>query len=408
MAVIPNQTDYDLSQLKVRNQRIKVDLLNFNFQTINSLEGKVTDGSISIDATSDIRRTCNITLVVENSENILAPGGQVWLDKFIKVYVGTDNPRNGNETVWNNMGLFLINNPESVYNATTNTITFEGLDLMAKLTGRRNGQLPAVTTVVPAESKVADVVKQTITQLGGFDKYIIQDAGYEIPYDIKKDMGSTIYDLLVEIRDLYSDWEMFFDVDGVFHWQQIPNGISEPVVLDFNQLKQKVIISETIDVDFENVKNHIIVYGRLLDNGEQVMATSTDTISSSPYNVDSIGQINYIVDDERIYNNDLAQQRADYELFLHARMNDSITLEIVPLYWLNDVNVKIAHTNKNVGIEGEYLIKTLEIPLGVGNNMTITAIKVYPKEPEIETIITEYPYTGQWYSSTQGQFPYLP
>lgn len=408
MAVIPNQTDYDLSQLKVRNQRIKVDLLNFNFQTINSLEGKVTDGSISIDATSDIRRTCNITLVVEKSENMIAPGGQVWLDKFIKVYVGTDNPRNGNETVWNNMGLFLINNPESVYNATTNTITFEGLDLMAKLTGRRNGQLPAVTTVVPAESKVADVVKQTITQLGGFDKYIIQDAGYEIPYDIKKDMGSTIYDLLVEIRDLYSDWEMFFDVDGVFHWQQIPNGINEPVVLDFNQLKQKVIISETIDVDFENVKNHIIVYGRLLDNGEQVMATSIDTISLSPYNVDSIGQINYIVDDERIYNNDLAQQRADYELFLHARMNDSITLEIVPLYWLNDVNVKIAHTNKNVGIEGEYLIKTLEIPLGVGNNMTITAIKVYPKEPEIETIITEYPYTGQWYSSTQEQFPYLP
>jgi hypothetical protein len=408
VAVIPSQTDYDLSQLKVRNQRIKVDLLNFNFQTVNSLEGKVTDGSISIDATSDIRRTCNITLVVENSENILAPGGQVWLDKFIKVYVGTDNPRNGNETVWNNMGLFLINNPESVYNATTNTITFEGLDLMAKLTGRRNGQLPAVTTIVPAESKVADVVKQTITQLGGFDKYIIQDAGYEIPYDIKKDMGSTIYDLLVEIRDLYSDWEMFFDVDGVFHWQQIPNGINEPVVLDFNQLKQKVIISETIDVDFENVKNHIIVYGRLLDNGEQVMATSTDTISSSPYNVDSIGQINYIVDDEKIYNNDLAQQRADYELFLHARMNDSITLEIVPLYWLNDVNVKIAHTNKNVGIEGEYLIKTLEIPLGVGNNMTITAIKVYPKEPEIETIIAEYPYTGQWYSSTQEQFPYLP
>lgn len=408
MAVIPSQTDYDLSQLKVRNQRIKVDLLNFNFQTINSLEGKVTDGSISIDATSDIRRTCNITLVVEDSTDIIAPGGQVWLDKFIKVYVGTDNPRNNNETVWNNMGLFLINNPESVYNATTNTITFEGLDLMAKLTGRRNGQLPAVTTVVPAESKVADVVKQTITQLGGFDKYIIQDAGYEIPYDIKKDMGSTIYDLLVEIRDLYSDWEMFFDVDGVFHWQQIPNGINEPVVLDFNQLKQKVIISETVDVDFENVKNHIIVYGRLLDNGEQIMATSTDTISSSPYNVDSIGQINYIVDDEKIYNNDLAQQRADYELFLHARMNNSITLEIVPLYWLNDVNVKIAHTNKNVGIEGEYLIKTLEIPLGVGNNMTITAIKVYPKEPEIETIIAEYPYTGQWYSSTQEQFPYLP
>ena len=383
MAVIPNQTDYDLSQLKVRNQRIKVDLLNFNFQTINSLEGKVTDGSISIDATSDIRRTCNITLVVEKSENMIAPGGQVWLDKFIKVYVGTDNPRNGNETVWNNMGLFLINNPESVYNATTNTITFEGLDLMAKLTGRRNGQLPAVTTVVPAESKVADVVKQTITQLGGFDKYIIQDAGYEIPYDIKKDMGSTIYDLLVEIRDLYSDWEMFFDVDGVFHWQHIPNGENEPVVIDFDQLSQALIISDSKDIDFENVKNNIIVYGRLLDNGEQVMATATDTIQDSPYNIDKIGTINYIVDDERIYSNDLARQRADYELFLHARMNDSITLEIVPIYWLNDVNIKINYTNAEIGIEGEYLIKSMEIPLSISSSMTINAIKVYPKEPTI-------------------------
>ena len=48
------------------------------------------------------------------------------------------------------------------------------------------------------------------------------------------------------------------------------------------------------------------------------MATRMDTLSDSPFNISSIGQINYIVDDERIYNNDLARQRANYELFLHA------------------------------------------------------------------------------------------
>ena len=254
---------------------------------------------------------------------------------------------------------------------------------MAKLTGRRSGQLPAVATVVYAGSKIADVVKQTITQLGGFEKYIIEDVGYTIPYDIKKDMGSTIYDLLVEIRDLYSDWEMFFDVDGVFHWQQIPDGENEPVVVDFDQLNQPLVISDSIDVDFENVKNNIIVYGRLLDSGEQVMATAKDTIESSPYNIDKIGQINYIVDDERIYNNDLAAQRARYELFLHARMNDAIVLEVVPIYWLNDVNIKINYTNEKIGIAGEYLIKSLEIPLGISSSMTINAVKVYPDEPTI-------------------------
>ena len=406
MAVIPTQTDYELTQLKVRNNKIKVEVLNFNFQTIDLIEGYVTEGSVSIDATADIRRTCSVSIVVNKSSFMISESGEIWIDKYIKIYEGTDNPRTG-KTEWWNLGIFMINNPNRVYNATTNTITFEGLDLMAKLTGRRNGQLAAVTTVIPAGSKVADVVKQTITQLGGFNNYVIEDANYEVPYDIKKDMGSSIYDLLVELRDLYSDWEMFFDVDGVFHWQKIPSGETEPVVLDFDQLSQPIIITENVDLDFENVKNNIIVWGRLLDSGEQVTAIATDTISNSPFNIAKIGKINYIVDDERIYNNDLAAQRARYELFLHARMNDAITLEIVPIYWLNDANVKINYTNKENEIEGEYIIKSLEIPLDIGSNMIINAIKVYPEEKKGTTVIAEYPCTGQWYTSLQAQFPYL-
>ena len=385
MAVIPTQTDYNLIQMKTRSTRIKVEVLNFNFQTINSLEGRVTEGSISVDATSDIRRTCSLTLTVEKAKNMISPSGELWLDKFIRIYEGIDNPRNNNETVWWNMGIFLINNPNTVYNSITETVTFEGLDLMSKLTGRRNGQLPAVATVVPAGNQIADVVKQIITQLGGFDNYIIEDVGYEIPYDIKKDMGATIYDLLVEIRDLYANWEMFFDVNGVFHWQQIPDGENEPIVVNFDELRQKLIISDSINVDFENVKNNVIVYGRLLDNGYQVMATATDTITSSPYNVNNIGQINYIVDDERIYNDDLAAQRAKYELYLHARLNDAITLEIVPIPWLNDVNIKIKYTNEEIGLSGEFLIQSLEIPLGIDSSMNINAIKIYPDEPTVTT-----------------------
>ena len=385
MAVIPTQTDYDLIQMKTRSTRIKVEVLNFNFQTVNSLEGRVTEGSISVDATSDIRRTCSLTLTVEKAKNMISPSGELWLDKFIRIYEGIDNPRNNNETVWWNMGIFLINNPNTVYNSVTETVTFEGLDLMSKLTGRRNGQLPAVATVVPAGNKIADVVKQIITQLGGFDNYIIEDVGYEIPYDIKKDMGVTIYDLLVEIRDLYANWEMFFDVNGVFHWQQIPDGENEPIVVNFDELRQKLIIRDSINVDIENVKYYVIVYGRLLDNGYQVMATATDTITSSPYNVNNIGQINYIVDDERIYNDDLAVQRAKYELYLHARLNDAITLEIVPIPWLNDVNIKIKYTNEEIGLSGEFLIQSLEIPLGIDSSMNINAIKIYPDEPTVTT-----------------------
>lgn len=567
MAVIPTQTDYELAQLKVRNNKIKVEVLNYNFQTVDLIEGNVIDGSVSIDATADIRRTCSVSIVPTKKYQIISEGGEFWLDKYIKIYEGIDNPRNNGETEWWNLGIFMINNPNRIYNATTNTITFEGLDLMAKLTGRRSGQLPAVTTIVPAGSKVADVVKRAITQLGGFKNYVIEDDslwtednsispnmqndwryvnqetfnivynsenqennvtvstqsgkweqvffaisvipnikynfnfnvdvlkkytplsqyGYKgiraqilsrapennsnsdkeiayvdlsteegeksyniefrpttsqvyisfnfgmaddnqtvnvkindmklyygkdievpiVPYDIKMDMGSTVYDLLATLRDLYSNWEMFFDTNGVFHWQKIPNGNDDAVVLDFDILTQPIIISDNLDVDFENVKNNIIVWGRLLDNGKQVTYTVSDMEPTSPFYIGKIGKINYIVDDERIYTDDLARQRAEYELFLHSRMNDAIILEIVPVYWLNDVDVKINYTNKKIGIEGEYLIKTLEIPLGIGGNMTINAIKVYPLLPQSTTVISEYPCTGQWNTSSQTQFPYL-
>lgn len=407
MAVTPTQTDYDLVQMNTRNAKIKVELLNFNFQTISSLEGKTTSGSIEVDANSDIRRTCNLSLVAKDiDKNMISEGGELWLDKYIKIYQGIDNPRDNNKTVWWNMGIFLINNPNTVYSAADHTISFEGLDLMAKLTGRRNGQLPAVATLVPAGSKIADVVKKTITQLGGFYNYIIEDEGLEVPYDIKMDMGATIYDLLAELRDLYSNWEMFFDVDGVFHWQKIPNGEKEAVVVNFNEI-QPLIISDNVDIDFENVKNNIIVYGRLLDTGEQIMATASDTNAESPFCISKVGQINYIVDDERIYNNELAKDRANYELYLHARLNDSISLEIVPIPWLNDVNIKIAYTNEKIGIEGEYLIQSLSIPLDIGSSMTITASKIYKIPEQLKSYTTEYLKTGMNYSSAQTQFPYF-
>lgn len=380
MAVTPTQTDYDLIQLKSRNSRVKIEVLNFDFQTISSLEERAISGNISVDATADIRRTCNISLIAKDlQKTMISSTGEIWIDKYIKVYQGIDDPRNNDTTVWWNMGIFLINNPNTVYNATSNTITFEGLDLMAKLTGRRNGQLPAIATLVPAGSNIADVVKKTIVQLGGFKKYIIQDDGLEVPYDIKLDTGATIYDLLAELRDLYPNWEMFFDVDGVFHWQKIPQGSTEPVVINFNELRHSLVISENIDINFENVKNHIIVYGRLLETGEQIKATISDTNSASPFNIDKIGEINYIIDDESIYSQELAKDRAKYELYLHARLNDSISLEIIPIPWLNDVNIKISYTNESAGIEGEYLIQTLDIPLDISSNMTLTASKIYPE-----------------------------
>lgn len=73
MAVRPTQSDYDLIQLRQRNIKIKIDVLNFDFETVESLESKVVSGSISVDATSDIRRTCKISMVIDKEQSIISP-----------------------------------------------------------------------------------------------------------------------------------------------------------------------------------------------------------------------------------------------------------------------------------------------------------------------------------------------
>ena len=59
-------------------------------------------------------------------------------DKFIQPFVGYENIYTG-EIQWYNQGIYLINAPSYSYDATNNTLSFSGLDLMSKLTGLRNG-----------------------------------------------------------------------------------------------------------------------------------------------------------------------------------------------------------------------------------------------------------------------------
>lgn len=392
MAIIPTQQDYDMIQQSTRDLQVKIELLNFNFQIVGNIEGNVIDGTINIDANSDIRRTCDIQLIVTDSSFNISEGNKIWLDKFIRVKIGYTDIITKELKFWN-LGVFMINNPDKVYNATTNTVSFQGLDLMAKLTKKRDGQLTAITTLIPANTTVKEAIIGIITDLGGFRNYVIDDTDNTIPYDIKVSSDGCIYDILTTIRDLYSNWEMFFDVNGVFNFRKITDGANDGVVLDFTTLDKQLIISDTISIDFENVKNYIVVYGRMLDDGTQVKAEIGDYYPDSPYNITKLEKINYVITDERIYNDDLALERAVYELFLHARMNDGTVLEVPPIYWLNDANVCIRVKDVETGLTNKYLIKNISIPLGIGSNMVINAIKVYEDIVVPKPVVGLYPTT---------------
>ena len=80
-----------------------------------------------------------------------------------------------------------------------------------------------------------------------------------VPYDIEFSSGTSIWSILTELRDLYYPFEMFFD-DTTFVCQEIPSGFNDPVVLNDEEF-QDLVISESGDIDYSEVKNCVEVFG---------------------------------------------------------------------------------------------------------------------------------------------------
>ena len=213
------QNDYNIIKQRINERYIKVNILDFQYRTVDQISGNMLSCSVQCDADSDLRRSCSVSLVVRDNSFDIQSGGKIWLDKYIQVYIGLKNIYT-QEIQWYNQGIYLIDAPTWNYDATNNTLTFSGLDLMSKLTGARNGQLQGIPTVIKQGESVREAMIATLA-LGGFTKYIVSECTNRdgtiqtVPYDIEIDQGGFVYDILSALRDILPQYQIYFDVDGV-------------------------------------------------------------------------------------------------------------------------------------------------------------------------------------------------
>ncbi len=467
------QNDYNIVKQRINERYIKINILDFQYRTVDQISGNMLSCSVQCDADSDLRRSCSVSLVVRDNSFDIQSGGKIWLDKYIQVYIGLKNIYT-QEIQWYNQGIYLIDAPTWNYDATTNTLSFSGLDLMSKLTGARNGQLQGIPTVIKQGESVREAMIATLA-LGGFTKYVVSECVNRdgtiqaVPYDIEIDQGGFVYDILSALRDILPQYQIYFDVDGVFHYDLIPTGDDEPVVIT-DDIWKNILIGEDISTDFASVKNYIEVYGythdpeyypsaisvsgatvtmtiaslttlsenniigftspsavsgniqlsvnsfgakNLVDsNGnyitsleadtyyvamyqsdgtwkflghQQAQATWSDENPDSPFYINGpVGIIRQVLcggDYENIQSDELALERAKIEIYWKCRLNDSITLNIVPIPWL-DVNLVVSHGPKNETEEKRYIIKSYSVDYGsVESTMSVSMISYYGYYP---------------------------
>ena len=429
---------YNVALQQGRIIHSKIYILNYDLQRVAEIEGVVLDGgTFTIDATSDIRRTCSIQIAPTDSSFDLIAGdsveasvknanAKIWLDKYFQIFIGIEDEKNKRKPVYTNMGIYLIENPQQAYSADSNTLTISGVDMMAKLTGLRNGYLEGIEYQIKQGADIKESMIATL-QEAKIPKYAISrpsdvaplsDDGITstatdtIQADIAISVGDTAYSLLSALNDVNANFQIYFDVDGTFKYNMIPSGHNEPIMVN-DELWRKVLISYDRSLDYDNVKNAIEVYGKTNDQGNTPTGYAWDNNPDSRFYVgyqwlDANGQPDYKYSYENYqkvmknapnlirivltggdYDNiqwvngssiNLAQQRAEYELYLRDKLQDQITINCVPVYWL-DVNwlIELTLPNKQ-GVEetNQYIIKTINTTLGTDGTQSITLMRYYP------------------------------
>ena len=61
-------------------------------------------------------------------------------------------------------------------------------------------------------------------------------------------------------------------------------------------------------------------------------------------------------------------------LFQHTQYNESISLSVIPIYYL-EPNTRITVHDNDVGVNGDYLVKTISLPLTIGGTSNISATR---------------------------------
>lgn len=293
---------------------------------LDELVGIANFGSYNVDSESDIRRKISFTLLLDDlyyNEHIEQKIIE-WIGYDFELHIGIENGYDGRFT-WYRCGTYAISQTNTTYDATTNSISADLSDWFIKINGERNGQIGGAP-IIEIQNTDSNGKKVTIQQaaigvleMAGLTDYIVQDIGEfygmeqynpdymqyrsnqpdwnQLPYDLTYNCGIYISNMLIDLRDMYPNCEMYFDIYNNFCFNMIPSCNADPIVLD-NAFIQDVIVSansESVSYNTNSIKNVTEIFGKVydVDRFSESCSYSSNiyTVSLEEYSSYKIGEI---------------------------------------------------------------------------------------------------------------------
>ena len=178
----------DLHSFHHREIFARITTLSWDELPLEQIEGKITGGSINVDGTSSVRRTCSLTMVAENVNIEDFHWG--FKTKF-KLEIGLKNIINSKypDIIWFKQGIFVINQLSTSVGTNNYTINISGKDKMCLLNGDLGGKLPFMVswdiedyidengTLTHNKIPIMTIIEQAVRNYGNelFHNIIIKD-----------------------------------------------------------------------------------------------------------------------------------------------------------------------------------------------------------------------------------------
>lgn len=266
---------YELDQSSQKETYAKIIALDFSENQTEQIEGRVTGGSINIDGTSAVRRTCSLTLVA-NEINI---NEFYWgLNNKFKLEIGVRNYVNPKypDIIWFKMGTYVITTFNTSLATNNYTINISGKDKMCLLNGDIGGSLSASVDFGCIESYgtiYTEMVFEDPRAQYQANKYYYATGQLD-------DLGRDVYKLA---DDEYSDRIKYYRKENYTNLDKLPirDIIREAVHTYAKEPYHNIVINDLEDfglelLEYRGDENHPLYVVRNINNTGDLTAIAND------------------------------------------------------------------------------------------------------------------------------------
>ena len=338
----------------------------------------INSGNFTENYQNGQRKSVNINLI--NIDGKYTPSiNTIWVHDKFRFDIGLEFD---GQVYWFPRGIYILGNPSADHQDSDKQVSLTLVDKFAVLEGKA-GTLEA-TYEIPVDSDIEQAIMGILTLDNGSGypidlKPIIYDRafkGLKMPYTLSKDAGSTLGEMLLEIGTILNA-EVYYNSQGNLCFININEttlDVQKASLWDYSD-EDRDYSSATANYDFENAVNEVHVVGDNINN-EIFSAMAKNENPVSPLCIQRIGRRIEYINDSNIYSDDLAQQRANYELrkfgILKTTMNIQVSFN--PLLFVNNL---VTITDKYYNLARErFLIQSISYTIGNESQMTISCSNI--------------------------------